>query len=421
MFKQILYTIATLLASLLAPLYLMTSARGRSRLIERFGLWKSQLSLKSPTYWVHGASLGEINSLLPLIDIVNQQIEEPYRILVTATSVSGLDRIEDPKIEKHLLPFDHPWFFKPALNCIDLVSYVFAETELWPSLMKYLELRRIPAALVNARISERSLRRYKMLENVISDRLRGLKAICCATEVARQRFLQLGAPEAILHVVGNSKFDLTPKLDHAAAQELKTKLFSHTAPIVVLGSLRPGEELEWFSVISKLIRNSTDINFIVAPRHKEKFDFFAGQLEKFQIEFKRASELQSACAKKVLLLDTHGQLEQMYSVASVAFVGGTLVDIGGHSPVEAAAYGVGMICGPYRHNIKEVISDLENAGAVATVKSGNEIENILKRLESDPVYFTQLGNAAKAVWQQNRGATARTLEILINVGVLPKK
>ena len=416
--RSALYSASTLTAAAVLPPFLLASARGRRHLLQRYGFWDNPAIARSPTFWFHGASLGEINSLLPLIDSVDRKIKAVHQILVSATSVTGLERAKSGNHVRRILPFDHPLFFRPALGGIDLRAFIFGETELWPNLLGYLEQRGVPAALVNARISSKSFSRYQFLGAFLRTRLRALRVICCQTEVAHQRFVALGADASRVHVIGNAKFDVCASLDKAAAQELRAGLFTNSGEIVVLGSLRPGEEEFWFGAIAKLQRESSSLKFVVAPRHTEKFDFFAKRLKDYQIEYVRKSKLETQSSASVILLDSLGQLEQIYSIATLAFVGGTLVPIGGHSPVEAAAYGVAMAAGSWRANIEEVMSELDGAGAVIKLESVQDVEATLRDVQMNPQRFEKAGAAAKSVWQKNRGATQRTLSILEESGVL---
>ena len=420
-FRSVSYSGLTLVAAAVLPAYFLGSERGRTRLRERYGFWGLESLPKLPLYWFHGASIGEINSLMPLIESIYHHGSQEKRILLTATSATGLDRVNADQIVKRLLPFDHSIFFASVLRRLQITSFVFGETELWPNLLAYLEERGIPAALVNARISERSQSGYHIMGDFLANRLRGLRAICCATEVARERFIALGAQADHVHVVGNAKFDIDPSLDSAAAAALKRQMFAHDGAVVVLGSLRPGEEALWFPVIAKFTSQNSKLKFIVAPRHSEKFEYFANRLLEFGIDFTRRSLAAAPSKAAVILLDSLGQLEKIYAFAALAFVGGTLVPIGGHSPIEAAAHGVALVSGPWRANIEEVMSDLERRRAVVSVSSETQIDQTLHRLENDPEHFAQLGDAARSVWQQNRGATKRTLDILRHSKVLPEE
>ena len=416
--RAALYSGVTLTAAAVLPPFLLASTRGRRRLLERYGVWGLDGIKNAPVYWFHGASIGEVNSLLPLIERFEKSQKMQQKVLLSSTSVTGVERLSAKHIIPRLLPFDHSIFFKRALDRLNLQAFVFGETELWPNLLAYLEERDVPTAIVNARISAKSFSRYHLFGTFLSDRLTKLRAVCCATEVARQRFVTLGADPANVHVVGNSKFDVSPSLDSSAAEALRVRLFSKRGTVVVLGSLRPGEEDYWFGAIARMQRESSALQFIIAPRHTEKFDFFANRLRSFNIEFMRASNLNAPANISVILLDSLGQLEQMYSIASLAFVGGTMVSVGGHSPVEAAAYGVALAGGQWRANIEEIMTELQRAGAVIDLKSECDVENMLRQLQTDPEHFVRAGIAAKTVWQQNRGVTERTQVILKDCGVL---
>ena len=207
--------------------------------------------------------------------------------------------------------------------------------------------------------------------------------ICAADEITRERLIELGAIKEKIEVVGNAKYDLKPSVGSEDAKlELHNSIFNEQLPVIVLGSIRPGEEEIWFTPLLQKFKEGHAFQLIVAPRHPEKFDFFVEKLNEYQFEFDKWTELNdsgAATSKKVVLLDTLGRLEQIYSLASLVFIGGSYVDFGGHNPLEAAAYGSCIAMGPYVSNVSDVIEGMQREEAVTIVRSKSDVEDLLNK------------------------------------------
>jgi 3-deoxy-D-manno-octulosonic-acid transferase len=409
---RFLYSGATaFLAVCLAPLFLL-SKRGRIRLSERFGNWK----LAPDTYvWFHGASLGEINGLLPVIREFREK-SPAAKILLSATSATGVERGSKEVEAAHLLPFDCPLFLERAIGKSRISMLVITETELWPGLIHVAKRHGAKLCLVNGIISDYSYGWYRTFRPLISLILGKFAAILCGSAVSRERFIELGAFAEGTIVTGNSKYDLPPSVSSRdEAQLLKRKLFSTDRPVLVLGSLRPGEEETWFPELAASFRNGAGLNVIVAPRHKEKFGFFAQRLNEFGIPFVSRSLMNGASEEQVILLDTYGELEATYSFADVAFVGGTLVDWGGHNPLEPACYGACIAIGPYARKVQAIVSDLQLAQGVIVLKERGDIATLLGTIQTNLKSLREMGERAQGVWRSHRGATAKVVACLQKV------
>lgn len=388
---------------LLGPFFLMRP-RGRSRLLERYGNWRLAAD---GVLWFHGASMGEINGLLPVIDATRAAYPDTP-VLVTATSVTGLERAASHADYLRLLPFDGRFWIKRALAQLKVRRFVFAETEIWPGLLDYLASAGVPVFLVNARISDYTFRRYRMISRFWGDFFGPITKILAATPAAAERFAELGAAPERLAICGNAKYDLAPRVtDEQQALELRRTFFGdNTDPVLVLGSLRPEEEDLWFPAVADAIRRGLCFNLLVAPRHKEKFSFFADRLTECNLSFKRRSEREQS---RIILLDTMGELDSAYSFADAAFIGGTIADWGGHNPMEAAAYGACIALGPHVQNIEDIAAALKDKNALVTVKSGDDITKLLQMLCDEPERVRAMGRGAREVWQVNAGATERIM------------
>lgn len=409
------YKLLSLPVSLLALPPFALSARGRSRVWERYGQWhnSAQRLEGQALYCFHAASMGEMNGLNPVLDKFRSKLPNA-KLLTTSTSVTGLSRARADYTR--LVPFDHPLWIGRALDRLDIRLFVFSETELWPALLEYLLKRNIPVALVNATISNFSIGAYLKFRNLFAPLIGQLKVVLAADELSKQRLLSLGSP-AEIQVAGNSKYDLVPSVaSKHAAQALKSQYFANNLPVVILGSVHPGEELPWLSALAKNPEIKSKLNIVLAPRHSEKFEYFAQKLSELGFVYTRRSEKMQAAGSNsgaLILLDTLGELESTYSFADLAFIGGSLENLGGHNPLEAAAYGAALSMGPYVSRIAEVDQALQKAGAIFRINNQDQTRQLLEKLINNPDILAQAGQSAQNVWREFSGASERIVSKLI--------
>lgn len=409
------YFVLTFLLSLVLAPFFALHPRGRIRLKERFGIWGVN---GQNVVWFHGASVGEIEGILPLIRKLRTDDSE-VRILVTSTSPTGIKRAEAEADWVRLLPFDNPVWLRLALRTLSIRLFICAETELWPALLLTLHHRMTPMVLVNGKISDFTISRYRFFSIFMKPLLSLFTVMCVENESYEERFRSLGAPPDKLRCCGSTKYDRSPGVSSKEhAERLKQEFFPSTGfPVLVLGSIRPGEEEFWFPAIQAYSGHPT-FHVIVAPRHQERFDFFANSLEQHKIPFSRWSKRESESdfssrQKFVILLDTIGDLESTYSFADLAFIGATLIPgYGGHNPLEAAAYGACVVLGPYTENVKSVKTEMLEQSACVSVTSRADVIALLDKFSRDPSSFQEIGERGKGVWSQLNGATDRIVTSL---------
>ena len=406
------YALSVTAAAPLVAVGLACGARGRRRYAERFGSWGE---VSRSEWWMHGASVGEVQGLLPLI--VEVRARSPQEaILLTSTSPTGLDRAGESVNTKRLLPIDVPWCVRRALSSVDTKRFVLAETELWPVLLRELLTRGMPCHIVNGRISDYTLRRYQILRSVFSPLLERVSSVCVASEGQRDRYRALGVRPDVIHVTGHTKYDSAPKVrEHISRVELSREFFGENdtdAPIVTLGSVRPGEESVWLEAVQALNRNERRLKVILAPRHMEKVSYFTEVLRKSGLSWARWSERELGASCEVVLLDVMGRLEEAYAVASLAFIGGTLVDIGGHNPLEAAMYKVPVVVGPYTSVISDVLDDMRSAQALTELQVGEKVHPLLERVVHGDPALREAGERGYRVWSHHRGAAQRVASVI---------
>jgi len=410
------YGVATTAALPLATLGLLASQRGRRRLGERFGGWGS---IGRTEWWLHGASVGEIQGVMPFIGCIRAEQPES-RILLTATSPTGLERAGDNVKQSRLLPLDAPVLVRRALASVDTARFVLSETELWPSLLAEIQLRRIPCHMINARISDYTDRWYQLLRSVFTPMLRRFASISVPDREQYERFVALGVDSSLVHVTGHTKYDALPKFSAQGARQEARQLFFHGlnahVPLIVLGSLREGEERIWFPALRRAWEAGMSFRVIIAPRHAERFDFFWREISGLNRRAVRWSsgELAGSQEHEVVLLDTMGMLEHAYAAADLAFVGATLVDIGGHNPFEPAMYRVPVVVGPYTSIIRQPVSLMRERGGILEVSSERDIFELVSRTVAGDAQLRAAGDAGFCVYEAHAGASARVLEIIRN-------
>lgn len=375
--------------------------RGRTRILERYGSW----NVPGGSYtWFHGASIGEVNGLVPLIREWRSNHPGEDTIL-TATSITGLERGGNITSVSRLLPFDSSIWINRAIKDLVVKKFIFGETEIWPGLLNNLHASGVKTYMVNARIEERSMRLYEgLLGSVFKDALRKVTCFCISTEATKERLLRLGVSDERVIVTGNAKYDLEGvKIGEDERMELKKKLFSNDLPIIVFGSVRTGEE----DIFYDAIRSVEGINFVVAPRHSERFLYFEERLSKAGINYHKWST-EGKNDTNICLLDAFGVLPKCYKVASGAVIGGTLKPYGGHNPLEAS--GIPIAIGQYTDHIQDIVDELRAEGGYTPVATTSEIAAFAARVRDGGL--KELGERSTKVALKMKGATERILRVI---------
>jgi 3-deoxy-D-manno-octulosonic-acid transferase len=240
--------------------------------------------------------------------------------------------------------------------------------------------------------------------------------ICVPSAEQADRFIELGAHAASVAVTGHTKYDTSPSVTtEEAKRAIREEFFPGDrgdAPIIVLGSVRPGEEEWWLQAFERKNAHGTPAKMIIAPRHAEKFDYFAERLARSAVTWERWSR-QSRETREIVLLDAMGQLERAYSIASLAFIGATFVDIGGHNPFEPAMYGVPVCVGPFVRNIRDLVSDMEAAAGIVRLATSVDVEVAVSRVVNGDPELAHLGEKGRDVWKRHSGAAHRVISELV--------
>jgi 3-deoxy-D-manno-octulosonic-acid transferase len=414
------YTAAWLTGGVLASPYLAyrlaTTPKYRKGLKERLGIALPPEPKERPI-WCHAVSVGEVLAVSELLKAVKEQWPRVplYLSTVTATGQeTACNRLGDVADAIFYLPFDLPPILSSFVGRVNPRLFLVVETELWPGLITELGERKIPQILVNGRISPNSFRNYHAFRWLMSPLLQRFHRLCMQSRRDAARMVAIGAPEERVLFTGNLKYDtIIASLSNVDPQKVREELgIPAKAKVVVAGSTHPGEEE---TMLNLLEHCEEELILILAPRHPERWDEVAALLEKKGIRFVRRSSGQPAGNSRVLLLDTLGELLRTYSVAEVAFVGGSLAEKGGHNPLEPAAFAVPVVMGSHIFNFKEVSLLLTEAGGMVVTHEAEETIETICRLLREREMAKSMGERGKDAVFQNRGAQQKTLKIVKEV------
>ena len=407
---HVVYDLLLLLALPFVWLRLFARARSEPAYSERRGeRWgRVPESVGRDVVWFHTVSAGEAIGAAPMIRALKARMPE-QRFLVTTTTPAGseqvIERLGDI-VDHCYAPYDYPWAVTRFLRRVEPRALVLMETELWPNIIRGAKRRGASTSLVNARLSERSARRYAHVSRLTRAMLRDVDHLFCQYPETARRFEALGADKARLEVTGSIKFDLDipPDLDSEVA-----RLRREWGPAWIAGSTHPGEEEVVLSAHAELLRQFPNLLLVLVPRHPRRVDDVAALCDQAGLSSVRLSGGRSGEKRsQVLIVDVMGQLLYWYGVAQVAFLGGSLVPVGGHNPIEAAVHGTPMLMARYRFNFAEITEQFEEAGCLRLVDA-DSLAGAGADLLADPELRAAQGRAAREVVDANRGASDKLL------------
>jgi 3-deoxy-D-manno-octulosonic-acid transferase len=408
-----------LTAYLLAPFYLAVLLwRGRREsgywrgFGQRFGLGPP---LSSPV-WLHAASVGEVQAAAILVAALRQR-DAQLPLLVTATTAAGRARaralFEPLGITVRYAPLDLPGAVRRFVQRVRPRLAIVLETEIWPNLFAACATAQVPLVLASARLSERSARRYRWLGSSLRRSLAAVVQVAAQTPADAQRFADLGVPAARISVTGNLKADLTvPDSVRANGRRLRAQLAPHR-PVWVAGSTHELEEQQVLDAHAAVRAVHPTALLVLVPRHPRRFEAVAEWLRREQVAFARQSRADPVTdGTQVLLVDAMGLLLDFYAAGDVAFVGGSLVRVGGHNLLEPAALARPILTGPSHANAREVLQALLAVQGVRVVRDAAELGRAVTELLRDADVRQRMGAHALQVVAQGRGSCARVLALL---------
>ena len=365
--------------------------------------------------WLHAVSVGEVLAVSRLVKELDAALPD-FQVVISTTTRTGqaLAREKFGLNRVFYCPLDVPWAVRAYLNALKPSMLVLAETEFWPNLLNGCFKRGIPAVVVNARISNRSWPRYKMLRGLWRPLLGRLSCVLAQSEKDAERLRAIGCAADRVTVAGNLKFDVRAVEESESTEFLRRQ--ANGLRFVVAGSTHDGEEEILLDVWKKVLEGESSLVMVLAPRHPERFGVVEALLERSGMRWVKRSErgAEKIGAGMIVLLDTIGELASVYSLASVAFVGGSLVAAGGHNPLEPAQFGVPIVMGPHYANFTAITDMLRKADALRVARK-EELADVFLKLLRDRTLAEAMGARAKKVFEEQAGATERCVAAIREV------
>ncbi len=364
--------------------------------------------------WVHAVSVGETRAAAPLV----RALRERHAVAMTAMTPTGSATVQSlfgAQVAHSYVPYDYPGAVNRFLDRVRPALVMILEKELWPNLVHFSRARGIPVCVANAQLGEASLRGWKRLGKLGGATFGAVNVYAAQSEADAQRLIAAGARPETVHVVGSIKFDLTLPDDLSARAQALRQTFGPGRPVWLAASTHEGEEDEALATHAQLKKQFPNLLLVLVPRHPERFDSVVRLCERHGFNAARRSATSGVVlppAVDVLVGDTMGELQLFYGACDVAFVGGSLVPAGGHNFLEAAAVGVPAVFGPDMVNIEEIASQAVARGAATQIAHGGQLAEAVGSYLADPARRQAAGAAGKKLVEENRGALARTLQLI---------
>jgi len=372
-------------------------------------------SRERPLVWIHAVSVGEVLAVSRLVNRLDAALPD-YFIAISTTTRTGqqLARERFGPARVFYCPLDLPWAVLAYLTTLKPRLLILAETEFWPNLLNGCFRLGIPVAVVNARISDRSWPRYRLARGFFGPLLKQISRVLAQSETDAERLKAIGCLPQSVTVSGNLKFDVHAAAETEATRQLRT--LAGDLRLVVAGSTLEDEEESLLDAWPSILEAHPQLAMVLAPRHPERFGAVVALLEKSGLPWTRRSKWRSTppsplAPGEIVLLDTIGELASVYSLAAIAFVGGSLVLAGGHNPLEPAQFGVPIVMGPNYANFRAITIDLLNRSAIH-IAGKEELAAALIELLRDTSAASAMGERARKVFDQQAGATERCVKAI---------
>lgn len=427
-----LYLIYDILLFLAVPLYLpyflfrcATRRRVRKGIAERLGFLSGEKRAHlhgSETLWVHAVSVGETIAVRPLLKALKTRYPEKKIVLSTVTETGrGIaEKLSEVDVCIYF-PLDFAFAVRRMMIAVRPSLIMVVETEIWPNFLRCAHRSGIPAVLVNGRISDKSFGGYRRFSWVFRQVLANFDALCVQTEEDARRIIAIGAPPKRVHVAKNLKYDIPVTLiseEQKSALLQKYRLPSAT-PVFTAGSTHRGEDEIILNVYRTLLREGQELVLVLAPRHPERAEEVAKIAEQNGLRCVRRSQLDGQSVQvqtgEVLLVDTIGELMNIYAISDLVFVGGSLVPVGGHNLLEPASLAVPVIFGPHMNNFREIAALILLHQGGVQVQDSADLTETLKKLLNCPAERLKLGENGARILTENSGSTERHMEIIASL------
>lgn len=403
---------------------MLKEKRYRSGWDQRLGkIWRRLP--ERPCLWIHAVSVGEVNAARTLIDELLRQMPD-YEIVLTSTTDTGLQRarsLYEKTLTVSYFPFDFSWIMKRAFERIRPRAILLMELEVWPNLTALAFEQKIPVIVVNGRLSDKSFPRYLKIRPFVRRTFSRLAMVLAQTEEYARRFMELGCPPERVRITSSLKYDTArTEPDAPAVQKLAEQLHLGKEPLWVVGGTGPGEEQIALEIFSRLKKEPSfeSLRMAVIPRKPERFEEVAELIRRSGFPWVRYSRLkeQNAAAEgkpDIILGDTMGDLNNFYALASVVFVGRTLVPLGGSDMMESAALGKCTLFGPHTFNFKQTVQELLAGQGAIEVADKEQLFEMTRKCLLDRDFARRIAENGQNIILRSKGATQKTLQALREV------
>jgi len=421
-----IYNVLLLLASPVIVCVLLVKKRCRRGLTQRFGLIPRRYDLsQSPVLWIHAVSLGEVVTIVPFVKALKDRYPN-WTFLVSTITETGREAVEQRLADVAVpcyLPLDFPWVVEAYVRKFRPVAFVFVETELWPNLLKCFARYGIPTFLINGRLSSRSFRRYRLIKGFMEKVLSFVDLCLMQSDRDVQRIRDLGASSERVFRTGNMKFDQDSQSSSSSSPAITRSALGleEHEELIVAGSTHSEEEDDLLECYARLHRDVPDSVLLIAPRHVERVENVEAKVRAAGFVPVRRSAMNHAKVEerqgkgaRVIILDTRGELADVYALGRVTFVGGTLVPVGGHNLLEPARWGKPVYFGPYTDHCSEIARLLVQAGGGIQVTDAEELSAQLLQAFQNPSLIQRMGSAARSVVQANQGVMRQNLDLIVS-------
>ncbi|HKO96710.1 MAG TPA: 3-deoxy-D-manno-octulosonic acid transferase [Pyrinomonadaceae bacterium] len=392
---------------------------------ERIGSVSPIQDRSRPVIWLHCVSVGETQAARPLIKAIKNRFPN-HSVVVSTITTTGQQlahRIFKNEVAKvFYFPFDWKWVVRRTLASVNPAAVLLMETEIWPVFLRECERQQIPVAIVNGRLSDQSFRRYRMIKGFMKRVLSSVDVAVMQTEMDAKRLGALGMSVSRTHVAGNIKFDAGALPGGASlATTFNNRFGLDNAPIILAASTHANEERLILSAFREMPEGKTvRPRLIIAPRHPERFNEVASLLAASEFTWSRRSSPESPADTKceIILLDSIGELNALYSLATIVFVGGSIARKGGHNIVEPAAVGACVVTGPHTNNFRQIVNTFVESDAIVQLPHqpdpllAERLSKLLAELLANPSRRQELSEKAKELVKENLGAASRTVDLV---------
>jgi 3-deoxy-D-manno-octulosonic-acid transferase len=376
---------------------------------ERFGRYV--VASGQPLIWVHAVSVGETRAAEPLIAALQRKYPQ-HRVLLTHMTPTGRETGEmlfGGRVLRCYLPYDFPFAVGRFLDHFKPTCGILLETEIWPNLIHACRARGIPIYLINARLSEKSFRRYRRFGEFAAESLNELTGIAAQSSADADRLKALGA--SAVEINGNLKFDITPEPALIATGKVWREIYGRSRPVLLCASTREGEEALLLQALQGL--DTPNLLTVIVPRHPQRFDEVAALLERMGISYQRRGANQPIAAQtRVVLGDSMGEMSAYYAACDVAIIGGSLLAFGAQNLIEACAAGRPVIIGPHTYNFTEATQLAVEAGAAVRVTDARGAIAAARELLQDAARARRMAQAGLDFARSHQGATNRTIALI---------